>query len=351
MAEQAVTEKEEKKGRLEEPTPKLILTSSPHQLGGDTIERVMWSVVLSLLPATLAGLYFFGWGALFVIVISVVSTLAAEALYQKISGQGMTIKDGSAAVTGLLLALTLPPGSPWWLSVIGGFFAIIICKQLYGGLGFNPFNPALMARVFLLIAFPLQMTTWPVPRSLFSGIDAKTGATPLGDLQVARLTGKGIGKAAELNLLDAFIGNIGGSIGEISAIALLIGAVYLLYKQYITWHIPVSMIGTVLVFSGIFWVIDPGKYINPLFHLFTGGLIIGAFFMATDMVTCPVTLKGQLLFGFGCGLITIIIRMWGGYPEGVSFAIVLMNILSPMIDRYIRPVRYGAIKKAMSNEQ
>ena len=345
MAEQIAEEKEGKKGRLEEPTPKLILTSSPHALGEDTIERIMWAVVISLIPATLAGLYYFGWDAFQVIIITVASTLAAEALYQKMSGHKIVIRDGSAAVTGLLLALTLPPGSPWWLSVIGGFFAIIICKQLYGGLGFNPFNPALMARVFLLIAFPLHMTRWSVPHPLFTGIDAKTGATPLGDLQVARLTGKGIGEAARLNLFDAFIGNIGGSIGEISALALLIGAAYLLYKQYITWHIPVSMIGTVMVFSGIFWWIEPAKYANPVFHLLTGGLIIGAFFMATDMVTCPVTLKGQLLFGFGCGLITIIIRMWGGYPEGVSFAIVLMNIVTPMIDRYIRPVRYGAIKK------
>ncbi|OGW58389.1 MAG: electron transporter RnfD [Nitrospirae bacterium RIFCSPLOW2_12_42_9] len=323
----------------------MILTSSPHALGEDTIERIMWAVVISLIPATLAGLYYFGWDAFQVIIITVASTLAAEALYQKMSGHKIVIRDGSAAVTGLLLALTLPTGSPWWLSVIGGFFAIIICKQLYGGLGFNPFNPALMARVFLLIAFPLHMTKWPVPHPVFTGIDATTGATPLGDLQVARLTGKGIGEAARLNLFDAFIGNIGGSIGEISALALLIGAAYLLYKQYITWHIPVSMIGTVMVFSGIFWWIEPAKYANPVFHLLTGGLIIGAFFMATDMVTCPVTLKGQLLFGFGCGLITIIIRMWGGYPEGVSFAIVLMNIVTPMIDRYIRPVRYGAIKK------
>lgn len=344
MTEQTIAEKEGKKGRLEEPTPKLILTSSPHVLGEDSIERIMWSVVLSLLPAVLAGLYFFGWPAFEVIVACVASTLGAEALFQKISGLRITIKDGSAAVTGLLLALTLPPGSPWWLSVIGGFFAIMICKQLYGGLGYNPFNPAIMARVFLLIAFPLQMTRWPLPHPLFSGIDAKTGATPLGDLQVARLTGKGIGKAAELNLWDAFIGNIGGSIGEVSAIALLIGAAYLIYKQYITWHIPLSMIGTVMVFSGIFWMMNPDKYVNPLFHLLTGGLILGAFFMATDMVTCPVTLKGQLIFGFGCGLITVIIRMWGGYPEGVSFAIVLMNIATPLIDMYTRPVRYGAKK-------
>src|SRR3989338_1755147 len=255
MAEQAASEQEEKKGRLEEPAPKLILTSSPHQISQDSIERIMWTVVLSLAPTSLAGLYFFGWGALYVLIVSVCSTMAAEAIYQKASGERISVTDGSAAVTGLLLGLTLPPGAPWWLCIVGGFFAIIICKQLYGGLGFNPFNPALMARVFLLIAFPLHMTKWPVPHPVFTGIDATTGATPLGDLQVARLTGKGIGEA------------------------------YLLYKQYITWHIPVSMIGTVMVFSGIFWWIDPAKYANPVFHLLTGGLIIGAFFMATDMVT------------------------------------------------------------------
>src|SRR3990172_3963943 len=342
MAEQAASEQEEKKGRLEEPAPKLILTSSPHQISQDSIERIMWTVVLSLAPASLAGLYFFGWGAFYVLIVSVCSTMAAEAIYQKLSGERISVTDGSAAVTGLLLGLTLPPGSPWWLCVVGGFFAIIICKQLYGGPGFNPFNPALMSRVFLLIAFPLHMTRWSVPHPLFTGIDAKTGATPLGDLQVARLTGKGIGEAAELNLWDAFIGNIGGSIGEVSALALLIGAAYLIYKQYITWHIPLSMIGTVMVFSGLFWMMNPDKYVNPLFHLLTGGLILGAFFMATDMVTCPVTLNGQLIFGFGCGLITVIIRMWGGYPEGVSFAIVLMNIATPLIDMYTRPVRYGA---------
>lgn len=344
MAEEAVAGKEDKKVKLEEPSPKLILTSSPHILGDDSIESIMWSVVMSLLPAVLAGVYFFGLPAVQVIILSTCSAIAAEFVWQRFSGHESTVKDGSAAVTGLLLGLTLPPGVPWWVSVTGGFFAIIIVKQIYGGLGFNPFNPALMARVFLLIAFPVQMTRWAVPSSLFSGIDAKTGATPLGELQMARLLGKGLGKAGELNLWDAFLGNIGGSIGEVSAVALLSGAVYLLYKQYITWHIPVSMIGTVAVFSGIFWRMDPAKYVNPLFHVLTGGLIIGAFFMATDMVTCPVTLKGQLLFGVGCGLITVIIRMWGGYPEGVSFAIVLMNIVTPLIDKYLRPVRYGARK-------
>lgn len=349
MAERATVERGEKKSKKEAMSPKLILTSSPHILGEDTIEKVMWSVVISLIPATLAGIYFFGLDALQVIIITTLSTIGAEVLWQRLNGQKITVQDGSAAVTGLLLALTLPPGLPWWICVLGSFFAIIVCKQLYGGLGFNPFNPALMARVFLLIAFPVQMTRWPLPHPLFSRIDVVTGATPLGEVQVARLMGKGMEKVAHLDLWNAFTGNMGGSIGEVSAIALFIGAAYLLYKQYITWHIPVSMIGTVLVISEIFRLINPERYMNPIFHLLTGGLILGAFFMATDMVTCPVTTRGQLLFGFGCGLITIIIRLWGGYPEGVSFAIVIMNMVTPLIDRYVRPVRYGAKKEVKAS--
>ena len=218
MAEAAAAaEQEEKKGEIRA-HPKAYSDVIPHQISQDSIERIMWTVVLTG-AYLLAGLYFFGWGALYVLIVSVCSTMAAEAIYQKLSGERISVTDGSARSHRSPPGTYFAPGSPWWLCVVGGFFAIIICKQLYGGLGFNPFNPALMAKVFLLIAFPLQMTTWPIHRQLFSGIDAKTGATPLGDLQVARLTGKGIGKAAELNILDAFIGNIGGSIGEVSAIA------------------------------------------------------------------------------------------------------------------------------------
>lgn len=325
----------------------LIVSPWPHIKSEVSVPKIMWSVVFALLPAFAVGVYIFGYNALEVILLCTAAALISEALALKAMGKDITIiSDGSAVLTGLLLGLNLPPGSPWWISVIGSVVAIAIGKQVYGGLGYNPFNPALVARVFLLISFPVEMTRWVSPHPLFSGVDAITGATPLGALQMGRLTGKGLGDAADMNLMDAFIGNIGGSIGEISAAALLLGAIYLLYKGYITWHIPVSMMGTVFIFSGIFWIIDPSRYASPLFHLLTGGLILGAFYMATDMVTSPITTNGQLIFGFGCGLLTITIRMWGGYPEGVSFSILLLNAVNPLIDKYIRPSVFGVKRNA-----
>ncbi|MBI1865296.1 MAG: RnfABCDGE type electron transport complex subunit D, partial [Nitrospirae bacterium] len=240
--------------------------------------------------------------------------------------------------------LTMPPSSPWWLSAIGGAFAIGIGKQVYGGLGHNIFNPALISRVFLLIAFPVEMTTWPVVAPPFPGLDVVTGATPLGQLQIGRLTGKGLGEAVDLSLGAAFVGSIGGSLGETSALALLIGAAFLLSKRIITWHISITMLFSAALFALVFWLIDPHRYASPLFHLLTGGMLIGAFFMATDMVTSPTTPRGQIVFGAGCGLLTMVIRTWGGYPEGVSFAIVIMNAFSPMIERYTRPRRYGEVR-------
>lgn len=324
-----------------EKTEPLILSSSPHIRSDISIPQIMYSVLLALTPATFVGIYYFGFDALQVILISTVTAILAEVILQRLMGQKIAIYDGSAAVTGLLLGLNLPPASPWWLSTLGSIIAIGLGKQIYGGLGYNIFNPALVARVILLISFPVQMTTWQRPHPLFTGTDVVTGATPLGILQEQRLLGKGVGEAANVNLIDAFVGNVGGSIGEVSAVAILIGGIYLLYKGYITWHIPFSYLGTVALFSGIFWAIDPAIYINPLFHLVTGGLMLGAFFMATDMVTSPLTAKGMLVFGVGCGLITIIIRMWGGYPEGVSFAILLMNGAVGLIDRYTQPVKFG----------
>ncbi len=324
-----------------EKTEPLILSSSPHIRSDISIPQIMYSVLLALTPATLVGIYYFGYDALQVISICTVTAILSEALFQRIMGQKIIISDGSAAVTGLLLGLNLPPGSPWWLSTLGAIIAIGLGKQIYGGLGYNLFNPALVARVVLLISFPVQMTTWQRPHPLFTDTDVITGATPLGILQEQRLLQKGVGEAGKINLIDAFVGNVGGSIGEVSAVAILLGGVYLLYKGYITWHIPFSYLGTVALFSGIFWAMDPGRYINPLFHLVTGGLMLGAFFMATDMVTSPLTLKGMIVFGIGCGLITIIIRMWGGYPEGVSFAILLMNGAVGLIDRYTQPVKFG----------
>ena len=324
----------------------LYLSSSPHIHGGETTDKVMRLVIYALLPASLLAIYFFGLPALVVLVLCILGCLAAEALACKLRKQPLTLSDGSAALTGILLALNLPPSSPWWLVLFGSAAAIFIGKQVYGGLGSNPFNPALVARVVLLISFPVQMTSWTAPAPLGSGVDAITSATPLGEIKTAvMLTGK-LPELAHTGFGNYFIGNMAGCLGEVSAAALLLGGLFLLVKKVITWHIPVSYIGTVLVLGSIFWLVDPTRYPNPLFHLLTGGLLLGAFFMATDMVTSPVTGRGMLIFGFGCGLLTILIRLFGGYPEGVSFAILLMNACTPLIDRYTRPKIYGQVQQA-----
>jgi electron transport complex protein RnfD len=320
----------------------MVLGIWPHVRTETSVNRIMYSVIAALVPSALAGIYLFGWSAIQVILISIATALITEAAMQKMIKQKLTISDGSAILTALLLAMTLPPGCPWWVTAFGSFFAIAIGKQIYGGLGYNPFNPALVGRVVLLIGFPLQMTTWETIHPILSGVDVVTGATPLGEVQIARLSHKPVPDLATHQFWSMFTGNTLGSLGETSELLLILGGLYLLYKHYITWHIPVSMIGTVFAFSGLFWLIDPSHYANPLFHVLSGGLLLGAMFMATDMVTCPNTPKGQLVFGAGCGLLTIIIRMWGGYPEGVSFAILLMNAFTPMIDRYIQPRLYGA---------
>jgi electron transport complex protein RnfD len=266
-----------------------------------------------------------------------------EAATQRIMAQAVTVRDGSAALTGVLLALNLPPASPWWMALVGSAVAIAIGKQVYGGLGYNPFNPALVARVVLLISFPVQMTTWTAPAPLFSGIDAVTTATPLGEMKTAvMLTGK-LPEGLHGMLGSYLLGNMAGSLGEVSALALLLGAAWLFYRKIITWHIPVAFLGSVVVLSGIFWLLNPSRYPSPLFHLLTGGLMLGALFMATDMVTSPVTNRGMLVFGIGCGLLTVLIRLFGGYPEGVSFAILLMNSATPLIDRFTRPKKFGYV--------
>ena len=323
----------------------LYLSSSPHIHSGETTDKVMRLVIYALLPATALSIYFFGLPALSVLLICTLGCMAFEALSCKLMKQPLTLVDGSAALTGILLALNLPPSTPWWMSLLGAAIAILIGKQIYGGLGYNPFNPALVARVVLLISFPVQMTSWTTPAPIGSGIDAVTAATPLGEMKTAvMLTGK-LPEMATSGFGSYFLGNMAGSLGEVSALALLLGGFFLLFKKVISWHIPISFIGTVLIIGGIFWLVDPSKYPNPLFHLITGGLILGAFFMATDMVTSPVTDKGMLIFGFGCGLLTVLIRLFGGYPEGVSFAILLMNACTPLIDRYTRPKIYGQVEQ------
>ncbi len=322
----------------------LYLSSSPHIHSGETTDKVMRKVIYALLPACAVAVYFFGLPALMVLLLCTLGCVAAEALSCKLQGRSMTLSDGSAALTGILLGLNLPPSSPWWLALFGAAIAILIGKQVYGGLGYNPFNPALVARVVLLISFPVQMTRWTSTAPLGSGIDAVTTATPLGAMKTAvMLTGK-LPELAHSGFGNYLVGNMAGSLGEVSAIALLLGGFYLLWKRIISWHIPVAFIGSVLVIGGLFWAISPDKYPNPLFHLLTGGLLLGALFMATDMVTSPVTGKGMLIFGFGCGLLTVLIRLFGGYPEGVSFAILLMNAATPLIDRFCRPKIYGQVE-------
>jgi electron transport complex protein RnfD len=302
----------------------------------------MYTVVVALIPAMFVGVYLFGFRALGVILLSVAAGMAIEAGAQRMMGRKVTISDGSAMVTGIFLALNLPPAVPWWLVVAGSAIAIVIGKQIYGGLGYNPFNPALVARVILLISFPVQMTSWVKPGPLFSGtIDVVTTATPLSEMKT-HLMVKGTLEGFSMgDLWNPLVGNIGGCIGETSVIALLLGAGFLLYRGYITWHIPVTFIGTIFILSGLFWLINPDQYMNPVFHIFTGGLMLGAFYMATDMVTSPITNRGMMVFGVGCGVITIIIRLFGGYPEGVSYSILLMNAATPLIDRYTRPTTFG----------
>jgi electron transport complex protein RnfD len=323
----------------------LYLSSSPHIHSGETTTGVMRAVLYSLLPACGVAVYFFGPSALSVLLIATLGCLASEAVCQRLMGQPVTLGDGSAAITGVLLALNLPPSSPWWLTLLGAVIAIAIAKQVYGGLGSNPFNPALVARVVLLISFPVQMTTWSAPAPLGSGLDLVTTATPLGEWKNAvMLTGQ-LPAEMQGSMANYFLGNMPGCIGEVSALALLLGAAYLFYRRILTWHIPTAFVGTVVLLSGLFWLIDPAKYPNPVFHLLTGGLILGAFYMATDMVTTPVSISGMLLFGAGCGFLTVLIRLFGGYPEGVSFAILLMNAATPLIDRYTRPRTFGMVRQ------
>lgn len=312
---------------------KWIVSSSPHVHSGDSIQKNMLYVVLALLPAYLVALYYFGVGALAVSVIAIASCIGFEAFIQRfVLKTKVSISDGSAALTGLLLAMNLPSNLPWWMVIIGSMAAIGLGKMCYGGLGNNLFNPALVGRVFLLISFPAAMTVWPVPEPFsMAYMDAQTAATPLSLMKFDQMLPP---------ILSTIVGNEGGSMGEVSAIALLLGGLFLMWKKVITWHIPVSILATVAVFTGIMHLVDPIAYENPLWHLCSGGLLLGAIFMATDYVTSPMTTRGQLLYGVGIGLITVVIRLWGSYPEGVSFAILLMNAATPLIDKYILPKRF-----------
>jgi Na+-translocating ferredoxin:NAD+ oxidoreductase subunit D len=325
----------------------LTVSGSPHIHSDQSVPKIMFGVVIALIPAMLVSFYFFGLDAAKVTLVSVLACLFFEWAVQKYLLKGpLTINDGSAIVTGVLLAFNVPSNLPVWMIIVGAFVAIVITKMSFGGLGKNPFNPALVGRVFLLMSFPVAMTTWPVPKAIFGGTaltDAITGPTTLGIVKEGLRAGKTISELLPQipDYARDLIGNQGGSLGEVSAIALLIGACYMFYKKIITWHIPVSYILSVVIFSGIFWLINPERYLDPLFQLLTGGLMLGVFFMATDMVSSPINTRGMLIFGTGCGILTMLIRLWGGYPEGVSFAILIMNAFTPLINRSFKPRRFG----------
>lgn len=322
----------------------VYVSSSPHVHTPEDVPWIMRQVVYALIPGALVGVYFFGIPAIKVIAVAVASCVAMEALWQKLTGSPITINDGSAALTGLLLAMNLPSGAPWWLVVIGSFVAIIIAKQIFGGIGNNPFNPALVGRVFLLISFPVAMTTWPEPRSFFTQTaDATTGATPLGALKTAIFEHGTIGAAPEMNLMDPFLGNVGGSLGEISALALILGGVYLIARRIITWHIPVVYIATVAVLTGILWLINPEGYANPVFHLVAGGLMLGAFFMATDWVSSPMYTWGQVIFGLLIGVLVVLIRVFGAPTGAVAYSIIIANCFVPLLDKAFKPKRFGEV--------
>ncbi len=346
----------------------LIISASPHIREDTSVEKVMYGVLIALAPAIVGSVYFYGLRALYLTIAAVIAALATEFVIQRMRHVPVTIRDGSALVTGILLAFNLPPGVPMWIPILGSIFAIAIGKQVFGGLGYNPLNPALVGRAFLLASWPVYMTTTWLPARggtlsgiQMHGVDVVTQATPLAILKTVNgiiadpaSTPTQLVQAhkvlAELGSADSianlFIGRVGGCIGETSVLLLLVGAAYLMYKHYIGWRIPGTYIATVAILTWVFG--GPGGLFSghAIFHILAGGLILGAFYMATDMVTSPVTPRGMLIFGVGCGVITTVIRLIGGYPEGVSYSILLMNVATPLIDRHTRPKVYGEVKKS-----
>lgn len=325
----------------------LTVSPSPHTHSRESVPGLMHGVILALLPAFAVSVFYFGAGMMIISASAVISCIAFEYLIQKfLLKTNPSHLDGSAAVTGLLLAFCLPSNLPVWMVVIGSLAAIGIGKMTFGGLGNNPFNPALVGRVFLFISFPAAMSTYPIPGQWFSYLDAETGATPLSKLNESLANNMKISEIMpEMpSSLDLFLGKMLGSAGEIAAFALLIGLVYMLWKKIITWHIPVTILLTVFVFTAILNLANPEKFAPPLFHLLTGGLMLGAIYMATDYVTSPMAKKAMLIYAAGIGVITVLIRTFGAYPEGVQFAILIMNGFTPLLNKYIKPKRFGEVK-------
>ena len=346
--------------------------SGPHTHAVNSVSMIMLKVMIALLPATVFGIYLFGWPALNLFVVTIIAALLSEIFCLYIAGKQikMFIFDGSAILTGWLLAMTLPPWSPWWIGVVGSVFAIVVGKHVFGGIGQNIFNPAMLARVVLLISFPLEMTTWINPYPLYSSIspdffeslkvtffsltpiDAISGATVLGDIRTELGLGHTLTEILNNNTDhdNMLTGLIKGSMGETSALLILAGGLLLMIQRIISWHIPVAMLVTIALLASIFNFINPEQYAGPLVHVFSGGAILGAFFIATDLVTSPNSNLGKIIFAMGCGTLVYIIRTWGGYPEGVAFAVILMNALTPLIDYYIRPKIYGYKSKGIPAE-
>ena len=330
---------------------KLIVSLSPHAHGTDTVERNMYGVIIALVPALLVSFYFFGLGSIIVTATSVAACVFFEWAISKyiLKQERLTILDGSAALTGLLLALNLPSNLPIWIILIGALFAIGVAKMTFGGLGHNIFNPALLGRCALLVAFPAQMTSWPLPGQWLHYTDAVTGATPLALMQEAVRSGDmnilaQLPDSFSLLFADISLNGGAGAIGEICDLALIVGLIFMLWRKIITWHIPVSILGTVFVFAGLLHIANP-IYAAPDVVILSGGLMLGAIFMATDYVTSPMTPKGQIIYGIAIGFLTIIIRNWGAYPEGMSFAILIMNAFTPLINNYSKPKRFGEVTK------
>ena len=326
---------------------KLVVSLSPHVHGGDSVKKNMYGVLIALAPAFLVSLCFFGLGALIVTATSVLACVFFEWVIVKylMKRPTTTITDGSAILTGVLLAFNLPSNLPIWIIILGALFAIGVGKLSFGGLGCNPFNPALVGRVFLLLSFPVQMTTWPEVGQLTSYVNATTGATPLAIMTGVINGTPGYSLDQLPSAFQLLVGQSGGCLGEVSALALLIGLVFMLWRKIISWHIPVSILATVFVFSGILYLAAPGSNMSPVLHLFSGGLMLGAIFMATDYVTSPMCHRGMIVYGICIGLLTVIIRRWGAYPEGMSFAILIMNAFTPLINTYIKPKRFGEVAK------
>jgi len=326
---------------------KFVVSPSPHAYTDESVPKLMYGVIISLLPALAVSVYFFGIGMIIVSAVSVASCILFEYLIQRYMLKVKpTHLDGSALLTGLLLAFCLPSNIPFWMVMIGALAAVGIGKMTFGGLGNNIFNPALVGRVFLFISFPVAMTAWPEAGQWMNYTDAVTGATPLG-LMKEGLANRTVGEIMPEvpSFLNLLLGKTMGSAGEVSALALLLGMFYMMYRKIISWHIPITILATVAIFTGILWLANPDRFADPLFHLLTGGLMLGAIYMATDYVTSPMTPRGMIIYGVGIGAVTVLIRVFGAYPEGVQFAILIFNGFTPLINKYVKPKRFGKVVK------